>query len=124
MARRPSNRARRLGGELMRELSDILRGSMRDPRLSGVTITGVDVVADLSFARVHFVAHDDADANELTAVLNRAVPFLRGELARRLLVRQVPGLRFLFDATIGEGLRMDRLIDEAMAGTRSPDDEA
>lgn len=115
MPKRVSNRSRRLAGELQKELADILANEMKDPRLGFVTLTGVEVSSDGTHARIFFVCADDGAKDDIARVLRGAGGFLRSELARRLNVRIIPELRFAYDQSIGEGMRMDRLIDEAVA---------
>lgn len=109
------SRSTRVGEQLRRELSELVRSAVKDPRVHDATITDVEVTKDLSHARVYFSQLDDAPERvaETEAALNRAAGFLRGQLGRIMRLRHVPELKFLYDASIAEGMRMDALIEAA-----------
>ena len=111
-----SQRAQRVGDQIQRELADLLKNEVKDPRVGPVTITGVDVSADLSHATVrfsHLAGRETAKA--ASEALARTAGFLRSELSRRLGLYSVPQLTFAYDDSIESGIRMSRLIDEAIA---------
>ena len=112
-------RLRRVADQIHRELSMLLATQIKDPRVGMVTLTGVEVSPDLAHARVHFTTLGDADALALTeAGLKRAAGFLRSELGHRLKLRVTPELRFVYDASVERGVRLSRLIDDAVAGKK------
>jgi ribosome-binding factor A len=117
--KRAYQRAHRVGDQIQRELADLLRNDVKDPRVGPMTITGVDVSSDLSHAtvRVTHLAGREKAADAVDA-LARTAGFLRSELARRLDLYSVPQLHFAYDDTIEAGLRMSRLIDEAIAADK------
>ena len=117
--KRHSQRAHRVGDQIQRELADLLRNEVKDPRVGPVTITGVDVSADLSHATVR-VKHlaGKVKAGDAVDALAPTAGFLRSELARRLNLYSVPQLHFAYDDTIEAGLRMSQLIDEAIAADK------
>jgi ribosome-binding factor A len=102
-----------IGGMLRDLLSSLLREEARDPRLSLVTVTEVEVTRDLSHARV-FVSKLGTDAERQAAVkaLNHAAPYFRREIARRTRLRRAPELVFVEDAALQGGFRITRLLDE------------
>jgi ribosome-binding factor A len=109
-------RSRRIEDQIQRILSEVLRTQVRDPRLDGVMITGVDVSRDLGVAWVHFNTLDGKrDRETLEGAFDSALGFLRSQLARQLTVRNVPELRMRYDDTTERGSAMERLIDEAVA---------
>lgn len=112
-------REKRVGHELQRELADLLRNEVKDPRVSGlVTITNVDVIHDLSHADVYVtVIGTDDDVSAVVRALNQCTSFLRRALAQRLRLRSVPALRFRFDSSVERGARVARLIEIANAET-------
>jgi ribosome-binding factor A len=111
-----SQRARRVGEEIQHELADLLRHEVKDPRVGMVTVTHVDVAADLSHAKVHFTHLAGREhGDEAVAALARTSGFLRSQLARRLTTYKVPQLAFVYDDSIESGLALSRLIDEAVA---------
>jgi ribosome-binding factor A len=110
-------RSRRIAEQIQRELSQIIRMELKDPRVTGmITITDVEVTRDQSHAKVFFTLLGDAvKVDETTEGLTRAAGFLRSELAHRLLLRTVPQLTFEYDASVERGVRLSQLIDEAVA---------
>jgi ribosome-binding factor A len=109
-------RSRRIEDQIQRILSEVLRVSVRDPRLGGVIITAVKVSRDLSVAKIYFTSMElDQDPAVLRTAFLSAVGFLRSQLAKQLTVRQVPELRFVHDDSMQRGSAMDRLIDAALA---------
>lgn len=119
--KRHTQRAQRVGDQIQRELAGILRTELKDPRVGHVTVTGVDVSADLSHAAIRFTHLAGSEhAAEAVAALTRTAGFLRSELARRLDLYSVPQLRFVYDDSIESGMRLSQLIDAALAGDREP----
>ena len=118
--KRPSQRAHRVGDQIQRELADLLRNEVKDPRVGPVTLTGVDVSADLSHAKVSFTHLAGKDtAQDAVDALARTAGFLRSELARRLDLYSVPQLHFEYDDSIESGMRISKLIDEAIAADQA-----
>ena len=112
-------RAWRVGEQIQRELSELIRSEVKDPRVGMVTVMGVDVSADLAHAKVYVSSLEPAhELDEAVAALNRAAGFLRGRLGRRLRIRTVPELRFLRDDSVERGVRLSHLIDEVVAKER------
>jgi len=114
-------RSLRIAEQIQRELSDIIRLELKDPRITGmITITDVEVTQDYAHAKVFFTQLGDADrAKETEKALQRAAGFFRSELAHRLRLRNVPQLKFEYDVSVERGMRLARLIDEAVAGDSS-----
>jgi len=110
MARR-SGRARKVGDQIQRELSELLGRELRDPRVGMVTLTGVDMSPDCSHAVIHFTCLDTAHAAGAEAALARASGFLRSKLAQRIKIYSAPTLRFVYDESVERGDRISRLID-------------
>jgi len=104
----------RLNEQLKREITDILRREVRDPRIGGVVVTEARVSRDLSHARVYVTFPQGADADEGLRGLAAAAPFIRGVLGRRLHVRQIPELHFHIDTAIEHGMRIERLLREVL----------
>lgn len=108
-------RSRRVGEAIQRILSEALAARIRDPRLSGVTITQVEVSRDLAVARVFYaVLGRDSSAGEVAAGLHAAQGFFRSAVARELRVRKVPELRFRHDDAIARAQSLDQLIRQAV----------
>lgn len=109
-------RTRRLGEQLRRELAELLRDELRDPRVAMVSMTSIEVTRDLAQAQVYFtLLGDPAERAEVTAVLNHAAPLLRRELGRRMHIRVVPRLEFRYDEVVEHGARLSSLITAAVA---------
>lgn len=115
-------RSRRIAEQIQRELSEVIRMELKDPRVTGlITITDVEVTRDQAHAKVFFTVLGDADkVDETTEGLKRAAGFLRSELAHRLLLRTVPQLEFKYDASVERGVTLSRLIDQAVASDKQP----
>jgi ribosome-binding factor A len=108
------DRTERIGAELRRELVEILREEVRDPRVARITLQEVRVTRDLAHAKVFFTCFPlDEGAEEQERLLNRKLAgFLRRELARRIRLRTVPELHFVHDESIARGEHLSKLIDE------------
>ena len=111
---REFSRNQRLGAEIMRTLSEILRFEIKDPGVAGVSLTSVDLSRDLSVARVYFsMLHPDDDPQPALDGLERASGFLRSKLGHAMKIRHVPELRFQHDDSIAHGAEISRLINAA-----------
>jgi ribosome-binding factor A len=109
------SRSARIADQIQRELAELIRLELRDPRVKLVTLTGVELSRDQSHAKVFFtVLGADAQKDESLEALSHAAGFLRSALAHRLTTRTVPGLAFAYDESIERGVRLTRLIDEAV----------
>ena len=108
-------RHQRLGNQILRALSELLRLEVKDPRLADVSLTVVDLTRDLSVAKIYFSLLEP-DANPVPALegLEKATGFLRRKLGRALKVRHVPELRFLHDDSAEQAVRISKLIDSAV----------
>lgn len=114
-----SKRRARLNEQLRRELSDLIRKQVRDPRVGLVTITGVDIAADLGSARVYVRVTGSAEEIEQNLEgLGAAAPFLRTTLGRILHIRRVPELRFQEDRSYSGAARIEQVLSEVL-----PDDQ-
>ncbi|MGH8502269.1 MAG: 30S ribosome-binding factor RbfA [Gammaproteobacteria bacterium] len=106
----------RVGEQIHRELAQLVRVAVKDPEVGMVTILDAAVSRDFAYAKVYFtVLGDEAAIRASEAGLNRAAGFLRRELGRRMRMRAVPQLRFVYDDTERKGARIDALIDRALA---------
>lgn len=109
-------RSRRIAEQVQRELSDIIRLELKDPRVGMITIIDVEVTQDQSHAKVFFtVLGDQARIADATEGLRHAAGFLRSELAHRMKLRAVPQLQFKHDASVERGMHLSQLIDAAVA---------
>lgn len=119
-----SQRLKRMADQVQRELSDLIRQELKDPRLGGlVTISNVKVSPDMGYAEIYVtvmgreLSDDDQTAQahkESLEVLNGAAGFLRVELGRRIKTRITPRLRFHYDTVTAHGNYMMDLIAKAV----------
>lgn len=109
-------RSRRIAEQVQRELSDIIRLELKDPRVGMITLTDVEMTPDNAHARIYFTLLGDASRiAEAQAGLQHAAGYLRTELAHRLKIRVVPQLHFEYDASVERGIRLYKLIETAVA---------
>ncbi len=121
---REFSRSRRVGEQIQRELSELLRREIRDPRAALATVMAVEVSRDLAYAKVFVSSMDpEVDHEELLAVLNRAAGFFRHEIGKGMKIRVVPQLRFYFDTSVEYGAHMDAVIAEARRHDRDGEEE-
>jgi ribosome-binding factor A len=114
---RDFSRHLRVSAELKRMLNDLLQFDVKDPRLSGVRVSDVEVSGDLGVARVYYSVLDpEADSDPIEAALASASAYMRRRVGQAIRLRRVPELRFHQDASAREGLRISRLIDDSTAG--------
>lgn len=119
---REFSRSQRMAEQLKRELAEIVRGEIKDPRLGFVSFTEVRMSRDLSHALIYTTVLDsDLDSErqqESIDILNNAAGFIRSQVARRIRARIVPTLKFVLDDSITRGAAMDELISEAIESDR------
>lgn len=107
-------RTARINTQIQRELVELIRDELRDPRVKGVTITSVEVSPDMRNARIHVsVLALDGKPAEAAAALNGAAGKLRQALKHRLAIKHIPELRFHGDATAASADHINRLIRDA-----------
>jgi ribosome-binding factor A len=110
-----SKRIARLNEQLKREIAELLRAEVRDPRIGPVSVTGVQVATDLGSARVFVqVVGDDRERAETLAGLDAAAPFLRRTLGQQLRIRRIPELRFLEDQSLERAQRIERILSQVL----------
>lgn len=108
-------RSRRIAEQIQRELAELIRLEIKDPRVGMVTLTDVEVSPDHKHASVFFTAlANQEQVADMTAGLQHAAGFLRTQLARNLTLRAVPDLRFIHDASVERGAHLSKLIDDAL----------
>jgi len=113
--RKNSIKNTRINGEVQRELSMLIsRGEIKDPRINPMTsVVAVEVAPDLKHAKVYISVLGDEESRKATlAGLKSAAPFIRGQLARTINLRNTPELTFIMDQSIEYGVNMSKLIDE------------
>ena len=101
--------------EVQRELSEIIRLEIKDPRVNGAmtSVVAVEVTPDLKYCKAYIsVLGDEERAKAAITGLKSAVGYIRRELARRVNLRNTPEISFVLDQSIEHGVNMSRLIDE------------
>jgi len=120
-------RTDRVGQEIQKEIATILMREVKDPRLSMTTVSAVEVTRDLAYAKIFvtFFTNEESEIKSSVEVLNDAAGFIRSLLAKKLRARIMPHLRFVYDQSMAEGVRMSSLVDQAVASDKHlMDDES
>lgn len=126
---REFKRTDRVAEQLQRELAQIIQLEVKDPRIGMVTVCAVDLSRDLHYATVYvtFLGIEETTkaTSEAVAVLNDAASFIRVQIGKRMRMRAVPHVKFLFDESISRGRDLSSLIEKARDkdGTPSGDSE-
>ena len=112
--RKNSIKNTRINGEVQKELSSIIRGEIKDPRIHPMTsVMAVEVAPDLKTCKAYISVLGNQEAKEATIRgLNSAEGYIRRQLARNLNLRNTPEIRFILDESIEYGLNMSKLIDD------------
>ena len=113
------SRSERVNEQIRRELAELIRTEIKDPRLSShmklVTLTDVEVTPDYAHAKVFYTSLSGAEYREkIDHGLNAAAGFLRRELGRRVRIHNIPELHFHYDASVERGTHLSHLIDAAV----------
>jgi len=120
-----SSRSRRIAEQIKRELAMLVQSGLKDPRLSLLNISAVEVSSDYAHAKVWFsTLNPDPDQEKLAEVLNFSGSFLRRQLGKALRLRIVPQLHFQYDNSIANGTHMSSLIENAIAEDENKNDSA
>ncbi len=125
--RKNSVKGTRLNAEVYRELSNILHGGLKDPRIHPMTsVVKVDVASDLKTAKAYVsVLGTEEEAQKTMEGLKSSAGFIRHSLAKNLNLRNTPEIEYILDDSIAYGVRMTKLIDEVVGSDESDteDDE-
>ncbi len=115
--RKNSIKNTRINSEVMREVSQIIRTELKDPRVSMMTsVTDVNVTTDLKYCTVYIsVLGSEEESVKTLEGLRKAGGFIRYELAHRLNLRNTPELKFVIDNSLEYGMKIDKLIDEVIS---------
>ena len=113
--RKNSIKNTRINMEVQRELSEIIRTEIKDPRVNGAmtSVVAVEVTPDLKYCKAYIsVLGDEERAKDALTGLKSAVGYIRRELAHRVNLRNTPEITFVLDQSIEYGVNMSRRIDE------------
>ncbi len=124
MARQRFNRTHRVASLLRETVSEVLRGSVKDPRVALATITDVEVTGDLREARIYVhISGDEAERSDVLGALQRAAGFVRHEVGQRVRMRNTPSIEFRYDASIEYGSRIEQQLRAlGLGGGGAPED--
>lgn len=116
------SRKDRVAEQIRRELAELIRTELKDPRVGMISITEVEVTADYAHAKVFFstLAGSEHVAEVMTG-LQKASGFLRRELGKRISIHMTPQLHFVFDQSLERGADLSKLIQEAVAISKVSD---
>lgn len=120
--RKNSIKNTRINGEVLRELSNIIRGEIKDPRINPMTsVVTVEVAPDLKTCKAYISVLGDEESQQATiAGLKSAEGFIRHQLAKSINLRNTPEIKFILDQSIEYGVKMSKMIDDV---TKDLDDK-
>lgn len=123
--RKNSIKNTRVNVEVQRELSNIIRGGIKDPRVAPMTsVVAVEVAPDLKTCKAYISVFGDEKVQEDTIKgLQSAEGYIRRELARKLNMRNTPEVKFVMDQSIAYGVSMLKKIDEVTRDLKEEDDD-
>jgi ribosome-binding factor A len=110
------SRTQRVGGQIQREMAQIIQQELRDPRVGLVTVSAVEMSKDMTHAKVFItIMNPEQDVTETIKVLKKASGFLRHALGKRIMLRVIPELHFVYDSSLDEGMRVSALLNSVAA---------
>ena len=122
VANKGFSRRDRVSEQIRRELAELIRTELKDPRVGMVSITDVEVSADYAHAKVFFSSMAGRDQlDSVLSGLQKAAGFLRRELGRRITIHTTPQLHFVFDESLERGADLSKLIQEAVSISKASD---
>ena len=123
--RKNSIKNTRINMEVQRELSQIIRSEIKDPRIHPLTsVVAVEVTPDLKYCKAYISVLGDEEAGKATIEgLRSAASFVRRELAHRVNLRNTPEIKFILDQSIEYGVSMSKLIDDVNSHSEKREDE-
>ncbi|MDX9944322.1 MAG: 30S ribosome-binding factor RbfA [Azonexus sp.] len=116
-------RGERVAEQVRRDLADLIRSELKDPRVGMISLTAVELTPDYAHAKVFFTTLNTDHLAEIEQGLKRASGFLRRELGRRIHIHTLPELHFVYDNSLEYGANMAVLIQKANAlSDQTPED--
>ncbi|MFH0731331.1 MAG: 30S ribosome-binding factor RbfA [Candidatus Omnitrophota bacterium] len=107
------SRIDKINHELQHQISTIIQQELSDPRIGFVTVISVSVSADLRHAKVYFTSMgDDKQIKDTAETLNSAAGYIRKLLGKRMLIKFIPEIKFIFDDTIQQNEKIDKALDK------------
>jgi ribosome-binding factor A len=120
---KPSKRSRRVADLVHREVAKCIQSEVMDPRLTGLSITDVEMTPDMKAARIFYSLFDDAALADAAVALKKADRFIRHRLAKQSELRYTPKLIFKYDDTLRRAEHLSRLINDAQPLEQEDDNE-
>ena len=110
------SRTQRVSEQIKRELAQIIHREVKDPRIGMVTLSDVEVTTDLSYAKVYFTTLNiESDVEkDPSKLLNKISPMLRSLLGKKIRLRVTPELKFIYDNSLTEGMRISSLVSNVI----------
>ncbi|MCR4554726.1 MAG: 30S ribosome-binding factor RbfA [Succinivibrionaceae bacterium] len=110
------SRSRRVAEQLQKEIAEVLQREFKDPRVGFVTVSGVDLSNDLMYSKVYvtFLNMEKDKIGEAVKVLNGAVGFFRSMVGKKMKLRVVPNITFVYDDTLVKGMELSELITKSV----------
>ena len=115
MKKKGFQRSERVAEQVRRDLADLIRTELKDPRVGMISLTDVELTPDYAHAKIFFTTFNSEHLEEIERGLKRASGFLRRELGKRIHIHTLPELHFIYDNSIERGTSMSLLIDQANA---------
>ena len=115
MKKKGFQRSDRVAEQIRRDLADLIRTELKDPRVGMISLTDVVLTPDYAHAKVFFTTLQSEHLEEIQTGLKRASGFLRRELGRRIHIHTLPELHFVYDSSLERGSSLSQLIDQANA---------
>jgi len=117
----PGKRAVRVGDLILREVAFLLLEKVKDPRVQGVTLTGIRLSNDLKQAKVFYsVLGEDVQIEQALKGLNSAKGFIKREIGNRMELRYVPEISFVHDPSLKEGSHMEQVFEKLRESEKRP----
>jgi ribosome-binding factor A len=119
-----SRRTEKVSHQIIRELSEIVRDELVDPRIGFVTFTHAEVSPDLSQARIYFtVLGSEKERKSTYYALKHASSFLKNALKHRIRLRRIPELEFVYDESVDRGMKIfEKIVEVQSAGNKEDED--
>lgn len=115
MKKKGFQRSDRVAEQIRRDLADLIRTELKDPRVGMISLTAVELTPDYAHAKIFFATLNSEHLEEIERGLKRAAGFLRRELGKRIHIHTLPELHFVYDSSIERGTSLSLLIDQANA---------
>jgi len=123
MKKKGFQRSDRVAEQVRRDLADLIRTELKDPRVGMISLTDVELTPDYAHAKVFFTTLQSEHLEDIQVGLKRASGFLRRELGRRIHIHTLPELHFVYDNSIERGASLSLLINQANAlSDQTPED--